>query len=196
MGKKERKIRRIVRRTKTTSFSSNDTNETDIEAVDRFTDKIAELTRYKLELDLEEFGNILSEKANKYFKHREIAFNRIQYILQPYRVGLHLFGSCCNGIALEKSDVDIAIGGNILSYFPYGTIKERTAFALESVNTLLQSKKWIVSSKPILTAAIPVLKLVSPQNNLVNQCEWTHGRTTSDVTTRTNGSHSRPLQKG
>lgn len=81
-------------------------------------------------------------------------------MLSPYNVGLLLFGSCYNGIALEKSDVDIAIGGNILSYFPYGTVKERTGFALENVEKLLSCRKWVVSSKPILTAAIPVLKLV------------------------------------
>jgi hypothetical protein len=48
----------------------------------------------------------------------------------PMELVCFYLGSCANGIALEKSDVDIAVSGNILSYFPYGTVKERTAVAL------------------------------------------------------------------
>jgi predicted nucleotidyltransferase len=59
-----------------------------------------------------------------------VSFNRLQHILKPYGIELLLFGSCANGLALERSDVDIALSANILNYFPYGTIKERTAFAL------------------------------------------------------------------
>lgn len=88
------------------------------------------MASFKIETDLNDFAYILSEKANTYFKYRQVAFNRVQHVLQPYGVSLLLFGSCANGIALEKSDVDIAVSGNILSYFPYGTVKERTAVAL------------------------------------------------------------------
>lgn len=73
---------------------------------------------------------------------------------------LLLFGSCANGLALERSDVDVAISASVLNFFPYGTIKERTAIALENITNMLSTKKWVSSLKPILTAAIPVVKLV------------------------------------
>jgi len=119
-----------VRRAKTGSFSSNETNETDIETFDRLTDKVLELARFKLENDLEEFADMLSDRANLHFKHREVSFNRLQHTLRPYGVDLLLFGSCANGLALERSDVDVALSATVLNFFPYGSIKERTAFAL------------------------------------------------------------------
>jgi|JI6StandDraft_1071083.scaffolds.fasta_scaffold120438_1 DNA polymerase sigma len=119
-----------------------------------------ELARFKLESDLEEFADKLSDRANLHFKHREVSFNRLQHTLKPYGVELLLFGSCANGLALERSDVDVALSASVLNFFPYGSIKERTAFALENIHNLLSTKKWISSLKPILTAAIPVLKLV------------------------------------
>jgi DNA polymerase sigma len=89
-----------------------------------------------------------------------VSFNRIQHTLKPYGIELLLFGSCANGLALERSDVDIALSANVFNFFPFGTIKERTAFALEDIHKLLATKKWIASTKSIFTAAIPVLKLV------------------------------------
>ena len=77
-----------------------------------------------------DFGDIIAEKANSFQKYRLVAFNRIQYCLSGFQVHLILFGSCANGLMIEKSDVDVAIAYNILNYFPYGSIKERVSFAL------------------------------------------------------------------
>lgn len=83
----------------------------------------------------------------------------MEQLLRPFQIDLILFGSCANGLALERSDVDAALSANVLNYFPYGTIKERTVYALEYFANLFSSQ-WIVSKKSIFTAAIPVLKLV------------------------------------
>lgn len=60
---------------------------------------------------------------------------------------------------VDKSDVDVAIAWNILNYYPYGTIKERVAFALTNLYQMLHQQPWVTKCTLITTAFIPVLKL-------------------------------------
>lgn len=60
---------------------------------------------------------------------------------------------------VEKSDVDVAISYHILNYFPYGTIKEKVAYALSHVYQFLSQQPWVSECTLITTAAIPVMKI-------------------------------------
>ena len=76
-------------------------------------------------------------------------------------VQLLLFGSCANGLMIDKSDVDIAISHHILNYFPYGSVKDRVVYALNHIHNLLQQQPWVSRCTLITTASIPVLKMVT-----------------------------------
>lgn len=66
-----------------------------------------------------------------------------------------IFGSCATGLALTTSDVDIAVSG--LEAYDRYTLCEH----ILSISNALKPFKWVSSNKPILTAAVPILKLVS-----------------------------------
>lgn len=66
-----------------------------------------------------------------------------------------IFGSCATGLALTTSDVDIAVSG--IDTYDRATLCDSLLQICEG----LKSFKWLVSFKPILTAHVPVLKLVS-----------------------------------
>lgn len=48
-----------------------------------------------------------------------VAFERVQFLLSFYYVGIELFGSCASGIAIQNSDIDIAVKPEILNYFSH-----------------------------------------------------------------------------
>lgn len=60
---------------------------------------------------------------------------------------------------IEKSDVDVAVAHHILSYFPYGTLKDRVVCALSHLHEMFQQQAWVSRTTLITTASIPVLKL-------------------------------------
>ena len=124
-----------------------------------FSKRVETLYQYKIVNDLQEFGDIIGEKANSYQKYRLVAFNRVQCIM-GLDVELILFGSCANGLMIERSDLDIAITHSVLNYFAYGSLKERVVYALTHFHGLFLQQPWILKSNLITTASIPVLKLV------------------------------------
>jgi DNA polymerase sigma len=67
---------------------------------------------------------------------------------------MKIFGSCATGLALATSDVDVSVSGLEL-YMKTGQEY------LSLMNDLFKKFKWTVSNKPILTAHVPVLKLVN-----------------------------------
>lgn len=73
----------------------------------------------KLEDDLEEWTNSISESANKLHEARVKAYRRVMEFFGIFSVKTKLFGSCACGIAIDSSDVDMAIGESILDFFPY-----------------------------------------------------------------------------
>ena len=66
-----------------------------------------------------------------------------------------IFGSCATGLALESSDVDLALMG--FENVPKFEIPNILQILLEN----LVYFKWIVNYKAIFTASVPILKLVN-----------------------------------
>ena len=52
--------------------------------------------------------------SNSYADRRVLAYERIKYLLESYGLTIKLYGSCACGIALETSDLDIAVDSDIL----------------------------------------------------------------------------------
>lgn len=71
----------------------------------------------KLEQDITDCSDWISDNANDFFERRVLAFKRVESLLQLYEVPVKLYGSCASGIAIENSDVDIAIDEKILMYY-------------------------------------------------------------------------------
>lgn len=69
-----------------------------------------------------------------------------------------IFGSCATGLALKMSDVDIAVSG-LGAYERYALCDY-----LLMISDTLSQFKWITKNQPILTATVPILKLV---NNII-----------------------------
>ena len=65
-----------------------------------------------------------------------------------------MFGSMTTGLAYEYSDLDLALRG-LLIYNQDGIY-----YSIEKLNELLKNDPWIISSQPIPTAHIPIIKLV------------------------------------
>ena len=65
-----------------------------------------------------------------------------------------MFGSCATGLALPTSDIDLSVSG--IDTYDRGRLCE----CLLIISEALKNFKWVVSQKPILTATVPVLKLV------------------------------------
>lgn len=111
----------------------------------------------KLNEELQEISDKISEEANEFHDRRIIAFQRIQCLL-PY-IEIRLFGSCASGIAVRNSDIDIAIDNSILMHFKFLPETKRIQSALEWLHEVCQTQPWIVESKFIKTATIPLIKL-------------------------------------
>jgi DNA polymerase sigma len=82
-----------------------------------------------------------------------------------FNVQTKIFGSCATGLALTSSDIDISVSG----------LEAYDRFALGDylllISNALNQFKWVTSNDPILTASVPVLKLVrnNPNYFLFNQ---------------------------
>ena len=68
----------------------------------------------KLEKDLIDCVDLISEQANSYFPSRVLAYERLHYILSLCGIGINLYGSCASGIAINNSDIDAALDEEIL----------------------------------------------------------------------------------
>jgi DNA polymerase sigma len=113
----------------------------------------------KLNEELQEISDRISEEANEYHDRRVIAFQRIQFLLQYYNVPIKLFGSCASGIAVRNSDIDIAVDNSILMYMDFLPENEKIRASLEKLEELFLTQPWITEIKFIKTAAIPLIKL-------------------------------------
>lgn len=115
--KKSNKKKNIRReRNKSLGGYSNETNETEYKE-EKFDINIQDLAMNKLEQDILDCSDWISDTANEFFERRVLAFERIQSLLHLYEIPVKLYGSCASGIAIKNSDVDIAIDDKILSYY-------------------------------------------------------------------------------
>lgn len=84
--------------------------------------------------------------------------------------GLKLYGSCCVGLAIRNSDVDVMVEEGVLEpYFGYykGVLEGISAF-FEYLQYYFSSFPWISNIKVIKSATIPIIKFTI-DNNI--QCE-------------------------
>lgn len=88
---------------------SNETNETEEEIRLEPIDYELAVSR-KLDKDVLECVDKISEEANSYFDSRVLGFERLSYILSLCGISIKLYGSCACGIAVKNSDIDAAIG--------------------------------------------------------------------------------------
>jgi non-canonical poly(A) RNA polymerase PAPD5/7 len=88
-----------------------------------------------------------------------VAFERIQFLLSFYNISIRLFGSCASGIAINNSDIDIAVDNSILSLYEYLPENLKLLGALESLEQVFASQQCFTYIKLIKTASIPVVKL-------------------------------------
>ena len=88
---------------------SNDTNETDAGKDRKIELNTGELATTKIDRDILEYSDRISERANSYFERRVLAFERLKYLLEWYGIEIRLYGSCACGIAIENSDLDVAV---------------------------------------------------------------------------------------
>jgi DNA polymerase sigma len=88
-----------------------------------------------------------------------VAFERVQFLLSFYYVNIELFGSCANGIAIQNSDIDIAVKPEILNYFSHVPEHLRLQAALENLQQIFSTQPYISDIKVIGTASVPIIKL-------------------------------------
>jgi len=122
----------------------------------------------KFERDIYEHVKVLTEGSNKLIKSRILVYKRIEHCVArtfpSNNMKTKIFGSCATGLALTTSDVDIAVSG--IETYDRATLCE----SLSKISEVLKNFKWVLSNKPILTAHVPVLKLVIIENFLsINQ---------------------------
>jgi len=109
--------------------------------------------------ELQEFADKVSEEANLYHGRRMVAFERIQFLLSFYYVQIELFGSCASGIAIQSSDIDIAVKPEILNYFEHVPEHLRLQAALENLQQIFSTQPYISDIRVIGTASVPIIKL-------------------------------------
>lgn len=51
----------------------------------------------------------INEEANQFYENRMLGYERLRHILACINIFPKLFGSCCAGLALRNSDVDVMI---------------------------------------------------------------------------------------
>lgn len=77
-----------------------------------------------------------------------------------YGVDVKVFGSCATGLALPSSDIDLLVTG-----FEHSEVSEIREI-LEFISKQLKEYPWAVSVKPILSAVVPVVKIVMFRNEV------------------------------
>jgi predicted nucleotidyltransferase len=63
----------------------------------------------KLEEDVQDCADFISQEANAGFNRRVLGFERLRTLLGLYELPVRLYGSCACGIVVKNSDVDIAV---------------------------------------------------------------------------------------
>ena len=73
---------------------------------------------------------------------------------------IKLYGSCACGIAIENSDVDVAISENILNNYPWiSKPHDQVNAVFEYLQTYFLQLSWISDVRVIPSAFIPIIKL-------------------------------------
>ena len=121
--------------------------------------EIKELSISLITEELQEFADKISQEANLYHDRRMVAFERIQFLLSFYYVQIELFGSCASGIAIQNSDIDIAVKPEILKYFQHIPEHLRLQAALENLQQIFSTQPYISDINVIGTASVPIIKL-------------------------------------
>ena len=88
-----------------------------------------------------------------------MAFERIQFLLSFYYIQIELFGSCASGIAIQNSDIDIAVKSEILNYFEHVPEHFRLQAALNNLHQILSTQPYLTDINLIAKASIPIIKL-------------------------------------
>jgi len=78
----------------------------------------------------------------------------VKLFFVDWNIKTKIYGSCATGLALTSSDVDIAVSG--IEAYDRGQLCD----SLLNISNYLKQFKWITSNKPIITASVPILKLV------------------------------------
>ncbi len=95
---RKRKTDRL-KRNKSLGGLSDETNET--EYPNELNLDIEELIRLKLNSDIQDFADEISEKANLFFDRKVEAFSRLEYLFEAYfETEIHLYGSLACGLAV------------------------------------------------------------------------------------------------
>ena len=111
--KKEQRNRSLSVESNETTYTERKENECDNKK--EFYIDIRQIIFGKLNQDIVDYCDSISDEANEYHVRRMVAFERIQSVL--HQLPIKLFGSCANGITIKNSDIDIAIDSMILNYF-------------------------------------------------------------------------------
>jgi len=127
----------------------------------------------KFESDIYKHVVKLTDEANKMMVYRILAYNRLDYCIKhifpsnvlsiknplisqlEFNIKTKIYGSCATGLALTASDVDISVEG--IEAFDRNQLGEYFV----KISNSLKGFKWITENKPILTATVPILKLVN-----------------------------------
>jgi DNA polymerase sigma len=101
----------------------------------------------------------LNEHARSLENSRCGVYERLKRIIRQsfngLEVGVMSYGSWNTGLLIPSSDIDLCITG-FAGIDRQGVIK-----ILETIENNLRLFKWVLDIKPIYTATIPVLKIVS-----------------------------------
>jgi predicted nucleotidyltransferase len=102
------------------------------------------LINRKIEENIIKLSEEIFQEAREYEDQRALAFDRIQVLLFMHKVGIRLYGSCANSIAIKNSDIDIAIEEGILTWYPcLATPKAKLIAALQYLSHIFSQLPWI-----------------------------------------------------
>jgi len=119
---------------------------------------VNQLVEDRVERDIENYVEKLNDESNLLEDFRRVTFNRLKHIIvgalpDGRNVSIKPYGSCVTGLALNFSDIDIAISG------VYATDREHLLHLLQSIHDKLKVFDWVKEPKVISTASLPVLKI-------------------------------------
>jgi DNA polymerase sigma len=122
---------------------------------------VNDITLAKLDKDIAELTDTINEEANEYYENRVLGYERLRHIM--VYIGIHpkLYGSCCVGLAIKNSDIDVTIKEQVLQYFfpnAEGTLTQVLQL-FEYLQSYFAHFGWILSVKVISSATIPIIKL-------------------------------------
>ena len=119
---------------------------------------VSEQVKNTLNAELNSHAQWVSDELSRTKSEREAVKNQIERIaksLHP-QASTYIYGSIAQGIALQDSDIDIAITG-----IKCGCVKDRLVEEQNRIFDKLQSElgPFLIESKNIETAQIPIIKL-------------------------------------